>query len=471
MTAPTLIQIATATTLPPVTPPSDPLLLASRLVDACPAPALLVEAGGRLRSANRAATSLLGLTTGGAEPSLRDLVGIGWREVELIARDGQSDLAAELPTARLLADRRGTRVHFEPIAIADGSLAGVVAFFEPSSDTVAPTRRSGRNDRGFDALFGDDPAVAATKEAGARFARTLLPILLLAEVRRQPWHGRFTVQARGAIGRSSPSTAVRSRRTCSRASSSATPRAPSPEAGREGNDGKIGAARGGTYSRRGRRDARTAPGAAPARARGRHLLPGGRQPAATGRCPPGLRHLPRSAPAGRRRRLPSGTSTTGSTGPSSACRRCGRRQDVSALMHRLQGLAAEAGRATPPELAPEAFESMVRFPGRATCGRSKQALQHALILSDGDTIRPEHLPRELAESEPMPERRDRAAGCRTRPLDRAADARAHARRDRARAARSSPSPRPAATSAAPPTSCGIARSTIYRRLRRHGLLA
>ena len=55
-------------------PESDPLRLAGRLVDACPSPALLVEAGGRLRSANRAATALLGLAAGGAEPSLRDLV-------------------------------------------------------------------------------------------------------------------------------------------------------------------------------------------------------------------------------------------------------------------------------------------------------------------------------------------------------------------------------------------------------------
>ncbi|QQR75405.1 MAG: sigma 54-interacting transcriptional regulator [Holophagales bacterium] len=457
-----------------MTPPSDPLLLASRLVDACPAPALLVEAGGRLRSANRAATSLLGLTNGGAEPSLRDLVGIGWREVELIARDGQSDLAAELPTARLLADRRGTRVRFEPIAVADGSLAGVVAFFEPSSDTVAPTRRSGRNDRGFDALFGDDPAVVATKEAGARFARTLLPILLLAEtgtgkeLLARAIHG-------ASARRDRPFVAI----NCGALSphlleSELFGYAPGAFTGasREGNDGKIGAARGGTLFLD---EVGEMPG--PLQALLLRVLEDGtyyrvgdnrpRQADVRLVCAT-CRDLPRLVADGAFRQ----DLYYRINGACLGLPPVRERQDVSALIsHLLQGLAAEAGRATPPEMAPEAFESMVRFPWPGNVRQIKTALQHALILSDGDTIRPEHLPRELAESEPMPERRETVppAAAPERSTAPPTPVRTLVEIERERLELAVATARGNLSRAA--DELGIARSTIYRRLRRHGLLA
>lgn len=427
-----------------------------------------------MRSANRAATSLLGLTTGGAEPSLRDLVGIGWREVELIARDGQSDLAAELPTARLLADRRGTRVRFEPIAIADGSLAGVVAFFEPSSDTVAPTRRSGRNDRGFDALFGDDPAVVATKEAGARFARTLLPILLLAEtgtgkeLLARAIHG-------ASARRDRPFVAI----NCGALSphlleSELFGYAPGAFTGasREGNDGKIGAARGGTLFLD---EVGEMPG--PLQALLLRVLEDGtyyrvgdnrpRQADVRLVCAT-CRDLPRLVADGAFRQ----DLYYRINGACLGLPPVRERQDVSALIsHLLQGLAAEAGRATPPELAPEAFESMVRFPWPGNVRQIKTALQHALILSDGDTIRSEHLPRELAESEPMPERRETVppAAAPDRSTAPTTPVRTLVEIERERLELAVATARGNLSRAA--DELGIARSTIYRRLRRHGLLA
>ncbi|MCB1055737.1 MAG: sigma 54-interacting transcriptional regulator, partial [Acidobacteria bacterium] len=155
--------------------------VAAQLVAACPAPALLLGDDGQLRLANPAAVDLLRLDAraGGAGAPIREVLGVGWRELLVISRAGDSDLVVDLPPTPD-GRRRGTRVRIEPVAAGGGPPVAIVAFLE------TPSRRGNGSPRGegtscFDAIFGHDPALVAAKEAAARFARTLLPVLLLAE--------------------------------------------------------------------------------------------------------------------------------------------------------------------------------------------------------------------------------------------------------------------------------------------------
>ncbi len=456
---------------------SDPLLLAGRLVEACPSPALLVEAGGRLRAANRAATALLGLRAAGAEgaePSLHDLVGIGWREVELIARDGETDLAAELPAGRSLADRRGARVRFEPVAIGDGRLAGVVAFLEPALEVVPGTRRSGRSERGFDTLFGDDPAVVATKEAAARFARTLLPVLLLAEtgtgkeLLARAIHG-------ASARRDRPFVAI----NCGALSphlleSELFGYAPGAFTGasRDGHDGKIGAARSGTLFLD-----EVAEMPAPLQALLLRVLEDGtyyrvgdnrpRQADVRLICAT-CRELPRLVAEGAFRQ----DLFYRINGVCLGLPPLRERGDLPALIrHLLAALGAEQGREPTPELAPEAFAAMTRFPWPGNVRQLRTALQHALILCDGETIRLAHLPRELASArhEPAAAAPVEAAREAVAPPPASPPPATLAELERRRLELAVTAARGNLSRAA--AELGIARSTLYRRLRRHGLLS
>jgi len=455
-----------------LTPESDPLRLAGRLVDACPSPALLVEAGGRLRAANRAATSLLGLDGGRAEPSLRELVGIGWREVELIAREGDAVLAAELPPDRARPERRGARVRFEPVTVEDGSLGGVVAFLEPVPEPAPTTRRAMPAERGFEAIFGDDPAIVATKAAAARFARTLLPVLLLAEtgtgkeLLARAIHG-------ASARRDRPFVAI----NCGALSphlleSELFGYAPGAFTGasRDGNEGKIGAARGGTLFLD---EVAEMPG--PLQALLLRVLEDGtyyrvgenrpRQADVRLVCATCL-DLPRLVADGAFRR----DLFYRIEGARLSLPPLRQRADLPALIrHLLDALAAAAGRDA-PLLAPEVFATLTRAPWPGNVRQLKTALQHALILCDGDVVRREHLPHDLGgetaaapaaavlapppappEPAPAPPRRTLAELERER-LERAVTA---ARGNLSRAA----------------AELGVARSTLYRRLRRYGLLA
>jgi transcriptional regulator with PAS, ATPase and Fis domain len=455
-----------------VIPSEDSLRLAGRLVDACPSPALLVEAGGKLRAANRAATSLLGLDAGGAEPSLRDLVGIGWREVELIARDGDTDLAAELPPGRSFPDRRGARVRFEPVPAADGRLGGVVAFLEPVAEPAPTTRRAARTERGFDAIFGDDPAVLATKEAAARFARTLLPVLLLAEtgtgkeLLARAIHGASARRERPfvAINCGALSPHLLESELFGYAPGAFT------GASRDGNDGKIGAARGGTLFLD---EVAEMPG--PLQALLLRVLEDGtyyrvgdsrpRQADVRLVCAT-CRDLPRLVAEGVFRR----DLYYRIDGACLGLPPLRERSDLPALIrHLFETLAAEQGR-RPPELAPDVFATLARAAWPGNVRQLRTALQHALILCDGDVIRREHLPRDLASAGAPAAAGPAAApvAAAPAPVPAAPPVRTLAERERERLENAIAAARGNLSRAA--TELGIARSTLYRRLRRHGLL-
>jgi transcriptional regulator with GAF, ATPase, and Fis domain len=75
------------------------------------------------------------------------------------------------------------------------------------------------------------------------------------------------------------------------------------------------------------------------------------------------------------------------------------KDNLGVLAHVFVGLAAERHRVPAPQLSPEALLLLgaYEFPGNVR--ELKNALEHAVILSAGEEIRPEHLPRSIAAAE------------------------------------------------------------------------
>jgi transcriptional regulator with PAS, ATPase and Fis domain len=513
------------------------LELAARLVNACPAPALLIENGGRLRQANDAARDLLRLTPAreGARPDaqngngngngtpVRELLGVGWRELLVISRTGDADLVAELPPN---ADgrRRGTRVRVEPVLSSQGPSSqspssqrearAIVAFLETPARRATERPRSSAS--GFDAIFGNDPTLLAAKSAAARFAQTLLPVLLLAET------GTGKELLARALHESSPRNdqpfvAI----NCGALSphlleSELFGYAPGAFTGasREGHDGKIGAARGGTLFLD---EVAEMPG--PLQALLLRVLEDGtyyrvgenrpRQADVRLVCAT-CRDLPRLvAEGGFRQDLFYRIN-----GACLSLPPVRQRVDVASLvLHLLDQLAdrpdlvgGSGTRSGPPRLSPEALEWMVQHPWPGNVRQLKTALQHALILCDGGEIGLEHLPARLetlinpppfeepvaAVSRTGAPRRDSSAFPHEEVLPQPADTAAQSSQSfpaSGFSAPTAPDKPPHQTLAEREVDrlvravdaaggnlsraareLGIARSTLYRRLRKHGLL-
>lgn len=438
------------------------LRLARRVVDGCPSPALLVSASGTVELANSAARSLVDLPGGVEGQPVRDLLGLGWRELEVVARDRQADLVAQLPARLADSEGRGARVRLEPVDDGAGRIAALVLFLEPAP--LAARRPSGgrRRGAGLDAIFGTDPAVVATKAAAERFAKTLLPVLLLAET------GTGKELLARAIHLASPRrpqpfVAI----NCGALSphlleSELFGYAPGAFTGasREGHDGKIGAARGGTLFLD-----EVAEMPAPLQALLLRVLEDGtyyrvgesrpRQADVRLICATG-RDLPALVAEGAFRQDLFYRINGACLGlpPVRA------RSDLPELIrHLLEGVAEELGVARPPRLSAAATDWMARHDWPGNVRQLKTALQYALILCDGAEIGLEHLPREptatIAAPEP-PMARDPGGPT-------LAEIEARELRDAVRAARGNLS--------AAAAELGIARSTLYRRLRRHGLIS
>jgi len=131
-----------------------------------------------------------------------------------------------------------------------------------------------------------------------------------------------------------------------------------------------------------------------------------------------------------------------------------RREDIPPLItHLLEKIAGREGRAAPP-VAAEAMALLMRHRWPGNVRELENALEHALVLSRGGPVRPEHLPPEVTDrSAPA------AGGIRTVPrhsdeerrvLAAALDA---AGWNRSRAARR----------------LGINRTTLWRKIREYGL--
>jgi transcriptional regulator with PAS, ATPase and Fis domain len=463
-----------------VPPANDLVGLADRFVDGCPSPALVVESGGHLRVVNGAARALFGLAAG-STAVLHDLLGVGWREVETIARDGQTDLVTDLPAETGAPMRRGARVRLEPVRGDRGELQAVVAFVE-AAQAVPALRHSRRGDVGFDALFGRDPELIATCEAAERFARTPLPILLLAETgtgkellaraihSASPRHGQPFV----AINCGALSPHLLESELFGYAPGAFT------GASRDGNDGKIGAARGGTLFLD---EVAEMPG--PLQALLLRVLEDGTYYRVGENRP---RHADVRLICATCRDLPRLVAEGGFrqdlfyriNGACLGLPPVRRRRDVPELIRHLLGnLSTEQGRSVAPSVAPAAFDWMVRFPWPGNVRQLKTALQYALILADSGEIRLEHLPRDVASpAAALPEPGAAPSGDATPPTAPHAGPAVGSGAERARptlAELESARLREAVAQARGNLSraaadLGIARSTLYRRLRRHGLL-
>lgn len=438
--------------------------LARRVVDGCPAPALLVSANGIVELANGAARSLVDVPGGIEGQPVRDLLGLGWRELEVVARERRADLVARLPQRGGRAETRGARVRLEPVEDGvGGRLAALLLFLEPApiSGHASPSAAR-RRTQGLDAIFGSDPAVVATKDAAERFAKTLLPVLLLAE----------TGTGKELLARAIHFASPRAQQpfvaiNCGALSphlleSELFGYAPGAFTGasRDGHDGKIGAARGGTLFLD-----EVAEMPAPLQALLLRVLEDGtyyrvgesrpRQADVRLLCATG-RDLPALVADGAFRQDLFYRINGACLGlpPVRA------RSDLPHLiLHLLEGVAAELGVSAPPRLSPAAADWMARQSWPGNVRQLKTALQYALILSDGGEIGVEHLPREPGAALPapaVPKPPEAAAG------PTLADLEAEELRTAVRAARGNLS--------AAANELGIARSTLYRRLRRHGMI-
>jgi transcriptional regulator with PAS, ATPase and Fis domain len=382
--------------------PTLPLAAFFAVLEGCPTPALGVDPQGRVLAANANARRRLGLKAD-RELQVRDLLGVGWRELELVAAEGLSDLVLDLPVrppASSRLSRKGWRVRPERVLAADGSVVAVVAYLEEPSPLAAEgSRHDHRLSRpvDLDALFAEDPTVIATKQAGARFARTRLPILLLAE----------TGTGKDLLARAIHALSPRRERpfvaiNCGALSphlleSELFGYAPGAftDARREGHEGKIGAARGGTLFLD---EVAEMPG--PLQALLLRVLEDGtyyrvgenvpRQADVRLICAT-CRDLPRMVEEGAFRQ----DLFYRIAGACLSLPPVRERSDVRALvLHVLADLAArdEAAGATDPRIAPEALDWMARQSWPGNVRQIKTALQYGLTLADGGEIRPEHLP-------------------------------------------------------------------------------
>ena len=239
------------------------LALVGRALAPCVSPALVIARDGRVSSASAGADRLLGGPQAGR--AVREIIGLGWRELALVASEAESDVVVALAVRAPGRPHAGWRLHPELLRSPAGEEIAVVAWLEAPLEshggiggngiggtggagerTGAPRRPASAVD--FSDLYGDDPQVVATKVAAERFARTRLPLLLLAEtgtgkdLLARAIHGASPRRDRPfvAINCGALSPHLLESELFGYAPGAFT------DARREGHEGKVGAARGGT---------------------------------------------------------------------------------------------------------------------------------------------------------------------------------------------------------------------------------
>jgi sigma-54 dependent transcriptional regulator, acetoin dehydrogenase operon transcriptional activator AcoR len=143
----------------------------ARLVERVRGAAFVVDARGAVACANAEARGALG-TLAGYEGSLP----LAARLAELTRAGSRGD-RLELPEARL----RGP-FHVEPVLAHDGRVLAWIASSQAArSATPTATSLPAPGREALAAIIGDDPALVREKERALSFAKTELPVLLLAE--------------------------------------------------------------------------------------------------------------------------------------------------------------------------------------------------------------------------------------------------------------------------------------------------
>ena len=156
----------------------------ARSIDRMRDPALVVESPGRVSRANAAACALLGKELAGA--AIEDAMALDWRT---LVGEALSPVANGRPIeiGRGLA-RRAWRLKAEAIAAPNGSVLAVMIVLEPGRSALAlpaPSRVAPRSPHrdgdAFDAIFAEDTTVLASIAWARRLATSELPVMLLAE--------------------------------------------------------------------------------------------------------------------------------------------------------------------------------------------------------------------------------------------------------------------------------------------------
>lgn len=156
------------------------LKVIDRVLERCAGPALLVEHPGVIRMANQKARFLAGL---GFSPQSDGLpFKLQWSLLERLALQGQRSVIRHAGSEFFL--------NAEPIFDAQQRLWATLVFLEqkqvaqpsaPHADLQRPTVQNPSGEDPFGRIFGYDPVLTSSLQRAALLAPTMLPVLLLAE--------------------------------------------------------------------------------------------------------------------------------------------------------------------------------------------------------------------------------------------------------------------------------------------------
>ena len=149
-----------------------------RLVHHASGPAMLIEASGVVRVVNERARAALPLPPPGAALSCERVFGVSFPELDAAAGQKDTRFQTRTGTYRLTIDR---------VAGDARRTLALLVYFEYQA---SPTTRSGSTQvstppalepSAFDVILGNDVSLVRAKALASRFAKTELPVLLLAE--------------------------------------------------------------------------------------------------------------------------------------------------------------------------------------------------------------------------------------------------------------------------------------------------
>ncbi|MCR9166412.1 MAG: sigma-54-dependent Fis family transcriptional regulator [Nannocystaceae bacterium] len=146
-------------------------------LERCAVPAFVVERPGTVRASNDRARELLG-----RQPTTLDsVVGLQWADLQRLIESG--DLSVDT-AARLAQTFPHRQLHVEPVLDLRGDVWAAVVFVEPRTSTWRDRGTSTTQPelpKAFCRITGSDPDLRAVLHHAARVAATSLPILLCSE--------------------------------------------------------------------------------------------------------------------------------------------------------------------------------------------------------------------------------------------------------------------------------------------------
>lgn len=153
------------------------LRVLQQTLERCAVPAFVVERPGSIRACNDRARTLLG-----ARPSgLASLLGLRWSDLQRLIESG--DLSPDT-AARLAQAFPHRQLHVEPVLDLRGDVWAAVVFVEPRPTSARASRSAPARPelpKAYSRIAGSDPGLRTVLHHAARVAATSLPILLCSE--------------------------------------------------------------------------------------------------------------------------------------------------------------------------------------------------------------------------------------------------------------------------------------------------